>query len=127
MAGDFNTDLLPAPGVATCFTSQHGERTLAQDQHRFQDLVSHQGLTALNTRCREATFRDPGRSESRVDFVLVRGRQVRGQIRAQPQLHFASWRNGARHLALAGRIRLFHWTQVPVVSEPANAVDKDAV
>ena len=39
MAGDFNTDLLTAPGVATRFTSQHGERVLARDQHRFQDLA----------------------------------------------------------------------------------------
>ena len=58
IAGDFNTDLPQfSPLIATSFCSKLGVRTPARDQHRFIDLIKHNGLCALNAGDRKPHMR----------------------------------------------------------------------
>ena len=73
----------------------------------------------------EATYEDVGRSASRVDYILVRYKQAQGDVKTQKQLHFASWRQGARHYALAGCIKFFNWKQAEPKHNPIAHFDRE--
>ena len=125
MAGDFNTDLLAeSPIVGTTFK----QRLVAQDQHKFQAILRTHRLHALNTWQREATYVELGGAASRVDFIIARARQAKGhQCKVMPHLHFASWRQGARHLALAGYVDMQGWTAQTQAIKPHRGYDKEAL
>ena len=73
MAGDFNTDLLPAPGVATGFTSPHGERTLARIASRtLSPIKGSRPSTPGTERPRSVTLDDMNREW--ILFLCVAGR-----------------------------------------------------
>ena len=125
VAGDFNTDLqAESPIVGTTFR----HKGVAQDQGKFQALLRTHRMHALNTWTREATYVEPGGNASRVDFVLVRARQAKGHhCRVLPQLHFASWRQGARHLAVAAYVDMQGWTAQSSHSAPQVRLDREAL
>ena len=125
VAGDFNTDLqAESPIVGTTFRHKGG----AQDQDKFQALLRTHRLHALNTWTREATYVEPGGNASRVDFIVARARQAKGHhCRVLPQLHFASWRQGARHLAVAGYVDMKGWTAQSNNSTPQIKLDREAL
>ena len=125
VAGDFNTDLLAeSPIVGTTFRHEG----VAQDQSKFQSLLRTHRLHALNTWNREATYVEPSGTVSRVDFILARARQAKGhQCRVLPQLHFASWRQGARHLAVAGYVDMQGWTAHTKNFAQLSRLDREAL
>ena len=85
-------------------------RAPARDQSTFQNLLRAHSLHAMNTWKHEATYLDHQGSRSRVDYILTRSNTAKGhKSETMPQLHFASWREGSRHLALIGRIDLASW------------------
>ena len=111
VAGDFNTDLQQdAPFVGCTFQWKGHSRAPARDQSTFQNLLRAHSLHAMNTWKHEATYLDHQGSRSRVDYILTRSNTAKGhKSETMPQLHFASWREGGRHLALIGRIDLTSW------------------
>ena len=111
VAGDFNTDLQQdAPFVGCTFQWKGHSRAPARDQSTFQNLLRAHSLHAMNTWKHEATYLDHQGSRSRVDYILTRSNTAKGhKSETMPQLHFASWREGSRHLALIGRIDLTSW------------------
>ncbi|CAE7280327.1 jockey\pol [Symbiodinium sp. CCMP2592] len=129
LAGDFNTDLLQEhPYVGVTRTHKGKERAAAQDQHIFQNLLRTHGLRALNSWDNQSTYVDPHGPASRVDFVLARTMQATGcPVTVQPQIHFASWRSGARHLPLLGMIDLKAWCRFRDRTPAKLAIDQDAL
>ncbi|CAE7331529.1 unnamed protein product [Symbiodinium sp. CCMP2592] len=129
LAGDFNTDLLQEhPYVGVTHTHKGKERAVAQDQHIFQNLLRTHGLRALNSWDNQSTYVDPHGPASRVDFVLARTMQATGcPVTVQPQIHFASWRSGARHMPLLGMIDLKAWCRFRDRTPAKLAIDQDAL
>ncbi|CAE7247725.1 unnamed protein product [Symbiodinium sp. CCMP2592] len=129
LAGDFNTDLLQEhPYVGVTHTHKGKTRAVAQDQHIFQNLLRTHGLRALNSWDNQSTYVDPQGPASRVDFVLARTIQATGcPITIQPQIHFASWRSGARHMPLLGMIDLKAWCRFRDRTPTKLAIDQDAL
>ena len=129
VAGDFNTDLLQDPPlVGTTYMHKGKVRTAAQDQPLFQNLLRTHGLHALNTWSNQGTYVDPHGPTSRVDFLLTRTLQAAGhRVAAQPQMRFASWRAGARHLPLLGLIDLKVWCRFRDRTPALPPIDLEAL
>eukprot|EP00439_Symbiodinium_sp_Y106_P003847 s6567_g1.t1 len=129
VAGDFNTDLLQDPPlVGTTYLHKGKARTAAQDQPLFQNLLRNHGLHALNTWSNQGTYADPHGPTSRVDFLLTRTLQAAGhRVAAQPQVRFASWRAGARHLPLLGLIDLKVWCRFRDRTPVLPPIDQEAL
>ena len=115
VAGDFNTDLLPAyPYVGVPFQSGSAPRQPAMDQPRLQAMLAHHQLCALNTWRPEATYCDAQGHASRVDFVLTRLHQAKGRhMCTHRQIRLASWRATIGHVMLGGHIRIDVWRHAP--------------
>ena len=129
VAGDFNTDLLQDPPlVGTTYMHKGKARTAAQDQPLFQNLLRTHGLHALNTWSSQGTYADPHGPTSRVDFLLTRTLQAAGhRVAVQPQIRFASWRAGARHLPLLGLIDLKVWCRFRDRTPALPPIDQEAL
>ena len=128
VAGDFNTDLhLAPPFVGVSYDVGSRQRSSARDQPRFQHMLAHHQLCALNTWRPEATYRDAQGNTSRVDFILTRVHQACGRrIHAFPQVRLASWRASAGHVLLGGYISIDVWRKAPTARTPSGH-DRDAL
>ena len=128
VAGDFNTDLhLAPPFVGVSYDVGSRQRSCARDQPRFQHMLAHHQLCALNTWRPEATYRDAQGNTSRVDFILTRVHQACGRrIHAFPHIRLASWRASAGHVLLGGYISIDVWRMAPTARTPSGH-DRDAL
>ena len=129
LAGDFNTDLLQDPTHVGCTHTLKGKaRTVARDQPIFQELLRTHTLQAINTWSNQSTYIDPSGLESRVDFILTKPLQATGnRAAAQPQIRFATWREGARHLPLFGQLDLKAWQRFRTRQPPTPRIDTQAL
>ena len=127
VAGDFNTDLHPAPPfVGVSFDAGAQQRYTARDQPRFQHMLTQHQLCALNTWRPEATYKDAQSHASRVDFILTRLHQARGRrVHTFPHVRLASWRASAGHVLLGGYISIDVWRMAPAARAPSGH-DRDA-
>ena len=129
IAGDFNTDLVQESPFVGCTHSWKGKRrTPAQDQGLFQQLLRSHFLHVINSWSNQSTFVDPAGSASRVDYILVPPLQATGhRAIVQPQIHFAPWRTGARHLPLLGQVDLKAWQRFQPRQPLSDCVDQPAL
>ena len=114
LCGDFNTDLQPCgklvgPSTHPTHWNSEGLHRLHKDQFRFQDMISHHKLVALNSwgHTFDHTFTGNFNAKSRIDFILTKHRDCDSEARRcrpLPDCPLMHLKSGPQHHPIVGTI-----------------------